>query len=101
MTITAVRTVTCDIPLPRPVAMGDVRCESRDHVMVVIETDAGVAGMGFGMTRNSPIGATVDRNLAPLRLGSDPLMDRGAVGAALLPEPEAPGRGVLTRRSIG
>ena len=74
MRITAVRTVTCDIPLARPVVMGDLRFTSREYVIVVIETDAGIAGIGFGMTRNAPIGAIVDRNLAPLLLGSDPLM---------------------------
>jgi D-arabinonate dehydratase len=74
MRITGVRTITCDIPLSRPILMGDLRFDSREYAIVVIETDGGVAGTGFGMTRNAPIGAIVDRNLAPLLLGADPLM---------------------------
>ena len=74
MKITGVRTITCDIPLARPVVMGDIRFESREYAIVTIETDVGVAGIGFGMTRNAPIGAIVDRNLAPLLFEADPLM---------------------------
>jgi L-alanine-DL-glutamate epimerase-like enolase superfamily enzyme len=74
MIITGVRVVTCDVPLPRPIVMGDLRFESREYVVVAVDTDAGVTGIGFGMTRNSPVGAIVGRNVAPLLLGEDPLM---------------------------
>lgn len=74
MRITGVRTVTCDIPLPQPIVMGELRFESREYGLVIIETEVGVRGIGFGMTRNAPLGVIVDRNLAPLLLGEDPLM---------------------------
>jgi D-arabinonate dehydratase len=74
MKITGVRTVTCDIPLARPIVMGDLRFESREYAIATIETNVGITGIGFGMTRNAPIGTIVDRNLAPLLLGADPLM---------------------------
>ena len=54
--------------------MGDLRFESRGYVVVVVETDAGITGIGFGMTRNAPVGAIIARNVAPLVLGQDPLL---------------------------
>lgn len=74
MKITGVRTATCNIPLARPIVMGELRFESREYVIVTLETDVGIVGVGFGMSRNAPIGSIVDRNLAPLLLGADPLM---------------------------
>jgi L-alanine-DL-glutamate epimerase-like enolase superfamily enzyme len=74
MIVTGVRVVTCDVPLPRPIVMGDLRFESREYVVVAVDTDAGVTGIGFGMTRNAPVGAIVARNVAPLLLGQDPLL---------------------------
>jgi L-alanine-DL-glutamate epimerase-like enolase superfamily enzyme len=74
MIVTGVRAVTVDVPLPRPIVMGDLRFESREYVVVVVETDAGVTGIGFGMTRNAPVGAIVGRNVAPLLLGENPLL---------------------------
>ena len=97
MRITAVRTVTCDIPLPRPIVMGDLRFESREYVIVVIETDVGVAGIGFGMTRNAPISAIVDRNLAPLLLGADPLMSEELWERLYYRNLTISGRGVFMR----
>lgn len=74
MRITGVRTDTCDVPLPRPIVMGELRFDSREYVIVTVETDAGVTGIGFGMTRNAPVASIVERSLAPLLLGDDPLL---------------------------
>jgi L-alanine-DL-glutamate epimerase-like enolase superfamily enzyme len=74
MIVTGIRVVTCDVPLPRPIVMGELRFESREYVVVVIETDAGISGIGFGMTRNAPVGTIIARNVAPLVLGEDPLL---------------------------
>jgi L-alanine-DL-glutamate epimerase-like enolase superfamily enzyme len=71
--VTGVRVVTCDVPLPRPIVMGELRFDSREYVLAVVETDAGVSGVGFGMTRNAPVGAMIARNVAPLVVGEDPL----------------------------
>ncbi len=73
MIVTGVRVVTCDVPLPRPIVMGELRFDSREYVLAIVETDAGVSGVGFGMTRNAPVGAMIARNVAPLIVGEDPL----------------------------
>ena len=75
MIVTGIRVVTCDVPLPRPIVMGELRFESREYVVVAIETDAGVTGVGFGMTRNAPVAALVARNVGPIVLGEDPLFN--------------------------
>ena len=36
MKITEVRATTCDVPLPRPIIMGDIRYDSREYVVVEI-----------------------------------------------------------------
>jgi len=72
--ITEVRATTCDVPLPRPIIMGDLRYDSREYLVVEVVTDAGATGIGFGMTRNSPVGAIVRRSLAPLLIGQDPIL---------------------------
>jgi L-alanine-DL-glutamate epimerase-like enolase superfamily enzyme len=74
MLVTGVRVLTCDVPLPRPIVMGDLQFASRGYVVVVVETDAGISGIGFGMTRDAPVGAIIARNVAPLILGQDPLL---------------------------
>jgi L-alanine-DL-glutamate epimerase-like enolase superfamily enzyme len=74
MIVTGVRVMTCDVPLPRPIVMGDLRFESREYVVVAVDTDAGVTGVGFGMTRNAPVATIVGRNVAPLLIGEDPLL---------------------------
>lgn len=74
MRISAVRATTVDVPLPRPIVMGDIRFESREYLVVEIDTDTGLTGIGFGMTRDSPAGAVVGRALRPILLGEDPLL---------------------------
>lgn len=77
MKITSVSATTCDIPLPKPIVMGDIRFDSREYVLVEIGTDAGVSGIGFGMTRGSPVASIVERSLTPLLMGRDPLLTEG------------------------
>ena len=74
MRITEVRATTCDVPLPRPIVMGELRYDSREYVLVEIVTDEATTGIGFGMTRGSPVAAIVERSLGPLLLGEDPLL---------------------------
>jgi L-alanine-DL-glutamate epimerase-like enolase superfamily enzyme len=97
MRITGVRTVTCEIALPRPIVMGELRFHAREYIVVVIETDEGVAGVGFGMTRGAPVGAIVDRNLAPLLVGWDPFLTE-AIGTHLTDRNlTIAGRGIFAR----
>jgi D-arabinonate dehydratase len=72
--ITDVRAVTCDVPVPRPIVMGDLRYDTRDYAIVEIETDAGVCGIGFGMARYAPVADVIERNLKPLLVGEDALL---------------------------
>lgn len=74
MRITGVRATTCDVPLPRPILMGEIRFDSREYLVVEVVTDTGVTGVGFGMTRGSPAAAIVERTLAPILVGEDPLL---------------------------
>src|SRR6266850_1709455 len=66
MKIVDVRAVTCDVPVPRPIVMGDLRYDTRDYIIVEIITDEGVNGFGFGMSRYAPVAEVVLRNLKPL-----------------------------------
>jgi len=77
MRITAVTATTCVVPLPRPIIMGEIRFDAREYVVVEITADTGQTGIGFGMTRNSPVASIVDRSLAPFLLGKDPLLTEG------------------------
>jgi len=75
MKITRVRATTVDVPLPKPIVMGELRFDSREYVVVRIDTDSGASGIGFGMTRGAPVAEIVARNLAPLLVGADPLLN--------------------------
>src|SRR5436190_1837887 len=74
MKIVDVRATTCDVPVPRPIVMGDLRYDTRDYIVVEVVTDEGVSGFGFGMARCAPIAEVIERNLKPLLIGKDPLM---------------------------
>lgn len=59
------------MPLSRPIVMGDIRFEYREYILVEIVTEDGVHGIGYGMTRNSPVQAVVERTLRPMLIGAD------------------------------
>ncbi len=95
--ITGVRTVTCEIALPVPIVMGELRFDAREYIVVVIETDQGISGVGFGMTRGAPVAAIVERNLAPLLIGQDAFLTE-AIGARLTDRNlTIAGRGIFAR----
>jgi L-alanine-DL-glutamate epimerase-like enolase superfamily enzyme len=97
MLITGVRTVTCDIPLSKPIVMGELRFDSREYCLVFVDTDQGVTGLGLGMTRNAPVAAIVERNLAPLLLGQDPLMTEAIWDRLYYRNLTIAGRGIFMR----
>lgn len=74
MRISGVRATTVDVPLPRPIVMGQIRFDSREYLVVEVDTDTGLTGIGFGMTRDSPAAAVVHRSLGPALAGEDPLL---------------------------
>jgi len=97
MLITGVRTVTCDIPLSKPIVMGELRFDSREYCLVLVDTDQGVTGLGVGMTRDAPVAAIVERNLAPLLLGQDPLMTEAMWDRLYYRNLTIAGRGIFMR----
>lgn len=74
MRITDVRATICDVPVPRPIVMGELRFDSRDYLVVEVLTDEGISGIGFGMARYAPLAEIVARNIKPLIVGEDPLL---------------------------
>jgi D-arabinonate dehydratase len=74
MKITEVRAITCDVPLSRPIILGEIRYDARDYLMVEVRTDEGLSGIGFGNARRAPLAEIVVNNLAPLLLGHDPAL---------------------------
>lgn len=97
MKITSVRAITCEIPLARPIVMGDLRFDSREYIVVIVETDEGVRGLGYGMTRNAPVAAIVERNLGPLLVGQDPLMTEAIWERLYYRNLTIAGRGIFMR----
>ena len=97
MKITSVRATTCEIPLARPIVMGDLRFHAREYVLVQIGTDTGITGLGFGMTRNAPVGAIVERNLAPLLIGQDPALTEALWDRLYYRNLTIAGRGIFMR----
>ena len=75
MKITEIRAWTLEVPLRRPLVMGSLRYDSRDYVLVQVTTDDGLAGVGYGMARNAPVAEVVRRNIAPLLVAEDPLLN--------------------------
>lgn len=82
MRVQSVRSTTCRIPLSSPIVMGDLRFEAREYLVVEVVTDEGIVGTGFGMTRDAPLAAILDRTIAWRLIGVDPLMTE-AIWAAL------------------
>lgn len=72
MRIRSVRAITVDVPLARPIIMGPIHYASREYVIVEVQTDEGLTGVGFGMSRDAPVAPIIDRSITPLLLGEDP-----------------------------
>jgi D-arabinonate dehydratase len=70
--IRSVRAITVDVPMARPIVMGPITYASREYVIAEVTTDEGLSGIGFGMSRNAPVAAVIDRNITPLLVGQDP-----------------------------
>jgi L-alanine-DL-glutamate epimerase-like enolase superfamily enzyme len=72
MRVRSVEAITVDVPLEKPIILGPVRYDTREYLLVRVKSDDGIDGIGFGMTRNAPLAAIVERNIAPLLVGQDP-----------------------------
>ncbi|MFB6195599.1 MAG: mandelate racemase/muconate lactonizing enzyme family protein [Haloplanus sp.] len=75
MEITDVRTVRIEVPLDRPLGVSRGRdLDARGAAFVVVETDAGITGIGEGVGPESYIvERIVEEKYAPRLIGEDPL----------------------------
>lgn len=73
MKIRAVHAQAISIPLPTPVADAVRLITHRDHLLVTVETDEGVSGMGFALGYDSSLAmiALIDAIYRPLLTGAD------------------------------
>ncbi len=75
MQITAVTPVTVSVPIDRPTAIATRALGSREYVLVTVDTDEGVSGVGFtyaGTVGGESTAAFVTAAFAPLLIGKDP-----------------------------
>jgi D-arabinonate dehydratase len=70
--ITDVRPITVSIPLRKPVEATGLRIDRREYLIVVVETDAGISGIGFTLTRGADLEQVVRHQLRPLLVGENP-----------------------------
>ncbi|MFN8377464.1 MAG: enolase C-terminal domain-like protein [Anaerolineae bacterium] len=87
--ITHVEAFEIRIPLPQPLLMGAMHIADREYAFVRIHDDEGNVGTAYGLSRNAPISATVERLIAPRwekqRLDDHPdLYDRTVRGNVFL-----------------
>lgn len=75
MKITAVRTLLISEALAVPWKMGLGTAHKRDEVLVFVDTDEGITGIGASYHAHTPhaITAIIDSKLAPLVVGESPL----------------------------
>jgi D-arabinonate dehydratase len=53
------------IPLPQPLLMGAMHIADREYSFVRIHDDEGHVGTSYGLSRNAPISATIERLITP------------------------------------
>jgi len=78
MSIAAISARTVRVPLERPVRTSNLVIDAREFVIAEVRADGGAVGYGFGFTRDGLVAATIEHNLAPLLLGTDPLLNEHA-----------------------
>lgn len=63
--IRAVRAATVTLPLPHPLRLGSMEVLAREYAVVTVETDDGLTGRAYCLTRNAPVAALVERLVTP------------------------------------
>ncbi len=63
--ISKLEAIEVTIPLPKPLLMGPLYIDRRQYVIVTIQDDEGYSGTSYGLTRNAPIAATLERLVTP------------------------------------
>jgi L-alanine-DL-glutamate epimerase-like enolase superfamily enzyme len=69
--VTAVRVGTATLPLPAPLRLGPLEVTEREYAAVEVETDDGLVGKAYCLTRNAPVAACVERLVAPVVSGRE------------------------------
>ena len=69
--VRAVRAGTATLPLPAPLRLGPVVVTEREYAAVEVETEDGLVGKAYCLTRNAPVAACVERLVAPVVIGRD------------------------------
>lgn len=80
MKITRILLAEVKLPLPRTLRLGAVAIDSRDYVVVRIETDAGVFGDAVGYPRGTPLVEALSKVARGL-IGGDALLRRESLHA--------------------
>ena len=66
-----VRVGTATLPLPAPLRLGPMVVTEREYAAVEVETEDGLVGKAYCLTRNGPVAACVERLVAPVVTGRD------------------------------
>jgi L-alanine-DL-glutamate epimerase-like enolase superfamily enzyme len=69
--IVAVEAVTVVLELPRPLQLGPMTISRRAYAVVTVATAGGFEGRAYALSRDAPIAACVNEQLAPVLLGRD------------------------------
>ena len=77
MRITRVRSYPVSIELRRPLSTPNLKIAARDYHIAVLDTDAGIDGIGITLRRGAEISGIIEDLLAPLLIGEDPRYTEG------------------------
>jgi len=69
--VRAVRAGTATLPLPAPLRLGPVVVTEREYAAVEVETEEGLVGQAYCLTRNAPVAACVERLVEPVVTGRE------------------------------
>ena len=94
-----VRAGTATLSLPAPLRLGPLEITEREYAAVQVETDDGLVGSAYCLTRNAPVAACVERLVAPVVTGRD--VDPQACWEACSRATVTIGRSGLVVRALG
>src|SRR3954454_21344642 len=69
--IAEVRAVTTQLDLPRPLQLGSMHIAHRAYAVVTVRTESGLVGKAFALSRDAPVAAVANEQLAPVLVGRD------------------------------
>ncbi len=69
--VSAIRVGTATLPLPAPLRLGPMEVTAREYAAVEVETEDGLVGKAYCLTRNAPVAACVERLVAPVVTGRE------------------------------